>query len=104
VDVNLSSDDETDVSADHKVSAIDDAGSVGAASIEANAPVPIMAGAPDMPKSPATDQVLVPPPSSRRGRKRPPNPQIDQVMSQVELPPYHGPCSPLDLVAIEIIF
>jgi hypothetical protein len=25
-------------------------------------------------------------------------------MSQVELPPYHGPHSPLDLVAIETIF
>jgi hypothetical protein len=25
-------------------------------------------------------------------------------MSQVELPPYHSPRSPLDLVAIEIIF
>jgi hypothetical protein len=25
-------------------------------------------------------------------------------MTQMELPPYHGPKSPLDLVAIEIIF
>jgi hypothetical protein len=25
-------------------------------------------------------------------------------MTQVELPPFHGPCKPLDLVAIEIIF
>jgi hypothetical protein len=25
-------------------------------------------------------------------------------MTQIELPPYHGPRSPLDLVAIEIIF
>jgi hypothetical protein len=28
----------------------------------------------------------------------------DQVMTQIELPPYHGPQSPLDLVTIEIIF
>jgi hypothetical protein len=28
----------------------------------------------------------------------------DQVMTQIELPSYHGPRSPLDLVAIEIIF
>jgi hypothetical protein len=27
-----------------------------------------------------------------------------QVMTQIELPPYRGPKSPLDLVAIEIIF
>jgi hypothetical protein len=25
-------------------------------------------------------------------------------MTQIELPPYRGPCSPLDLVTIEIIF
>jgi hypothetical protein len=29
---------------------------------------------------------------------------IVQVMTQIELPSYHGPKSPLDLVAIEIIF
>jgi hypothetical protein len=29
---------------------------------------------------------------------------VDQVMTQVELPSYHGPRSPLDLVAIAIIF
>jgi hypothetical protein len=25
-------------------------------------------------------------------------------MTQVKLPPYHGPCIPLDVVAIEIVF
>jgi hypothetical protein len=25
-------------------------------------------------------------------------------MTQIELPPYRGPCSPLDVVSIEIIF
>jgi hypothetical protein len=29
---------------------------------------------------------------------------VDQVMSQIELPPYRGPRSPLDLIAVEIIF
>jgi hypothetical protein len=29
---------------------------------------------------------------------------IDQVMIQIELPPYRGPRRPLDLVAIEIVF
>jgi hypothetical protein len=32
------------------------------------------------------------------------NTSADQVMTQIELPPYHRPRSPLDLVAIEIIF
>jgi hypothetical protein len=31
-------------------------------------------------------------------------PPTDQVMTQFVLPPYHGPRSPLDLVAIKIIF
>jgi hypothetical protein len=31
-------------------------------------------------------------------------PLTDQVMTQIELPPYHGPRSPLDLVDVEIIF
>jgi hypothetical protein len=26
------------------------------------------------------------------------------VMTQIELPPYHGPHSPLDLVTVEIVF
>jgi hypothetical protein len=52
------------------------------------------------------------PPSRRRGRKHPPPatkwfnpiPPIDKVMTQVELPPYCGPRSPLDLIAIEFVF
>jgi hypothetical protein len=31
-------------------------------------------------------------------------PHADQVMTQVELPPFRGPCSPLDLVVVEIVF
>jgi hypothetical protein len=30
--------------------------------------------------------------------------RVDQVITQVKLPPYHGPRSPLDLVASEIVF
>jgi hypothetical protein len=33
-----------------------------------------------------------------------PTPLVDQVMTHIELPPYHGTQSPLSLVAIEIIF
>jgi hypothetical protein len=52
------------------------------------------------------------PPGGGRGCKCPPSmlrqkqplPSIDHVMTQIELPPFHGPHSPLDLVAIEIIF
>jgi hypothetical protein len=33
-----------------------------------------------------------------------PGHHADQVMYQVELPPYYGPQSPFDLVAFEIVF
>jgi hypothetical protein len=47
-------------------------------------------------------------PTSKRGHKHPlPAPKcnrpLDQVMTQIEIPPYRGPRSPLDLVAIKII-
>jgi hypothetical protein len=60
-----------------------------------------------------TDRVASPtPPVGRRRHTRlPPVPKwehaltsSDQVMIQIELPPNHGPRSPLDLVTIEIIF
>jgi hypothetical protein len=43
----------------------------------------------------------MPPPTLKCKQSKPPP---DQVMTQIELPPYHGPRSPLDLVAVEIIF
>jgi hypothetical protein len=42
-----------------------------------------------------------PPPSLKRKQSKPP---ADQVMTQIELPPYREPRSLLDLVTIEIIF
>jgi hypothetical protein len=56
-----------DVSVDLKVPATDDARNVGAATTEENAPVPIVADAPEMLKPSAVDQVPIIPPSSRRG-------------------------------------
>jgi hypothetical protein len=67
---------------------------------------------PRKPKPSVTNRVPVVPSSSGRGGKHlriivrlsDPVPQADQVMTQVELSPYHRPHSPLDLVAVEIIF
>jgi hypothetical protein len=67
---------------------------------------------PEKPKLSTVDQVLVVPPSGRHGQKRlhattrrsNSVPLADQVMTQVELPPYCRPRSPLDSIAIEIIF
>jgi hypothetical protein len=93
VDVNLSSDDDTitapkpDVPASQKASTGND---------------PISSGAPKQSDPSIADQVLtIILPTGGHGRKCPPT---DQVMTQFVLPPYHGPRSPLDLVAIKIIF
>jgi hypothetical protein len=101
-----------DVSADQKMSASDDAGDEGVSSVEPTTPGPIRSGVPEKSKPSTTNQVLVVPPSDRRGRKslhaaarrsKSVHP-VDQVMTQVELPRYHGHHHPLDSVAIEIIF
>jgi hypothetical protein len=95
-----------------KTSAGDDAGDGGVSSVEPIAPNPINSSMLKQ-SDPSTDgQVSTDvPPSGGHGHKRPPttrrnNPilQVDQVMTQVEFPPYCGPHNPLDLVAIEIIF
>jgi hypothetical protein len=118
MDINLSSDDEAvhppepDAPIDQKVLADDDIGDVKASSVEPTALGPIGSGMSETSKPSAADQVLIVPPSGRCGRKLPPPatklsnlvPPADQVMTQVELPPYRGPHSPLDLVAIEFIF
>jgi hypothetical protein len=119
VDVTLSSDDDTmhllvpDVPVDQAVSAGHDAGDDGVTLAELTAPGLISSIEPEQSKPSTAGQVLaIVPPSGRRGRKHPPLatkrsksiPSADQVMTQVELPPYHGPCCTLDLVAIEFIF
>jgi hypothetical protein len=37
-------------------------------------------------------------------QRKQPTPSADQVTIHIELPLYHGPRSPLDLVVVEIIF
>jgi hypothetical protein len=115
VDVSSGKDDvpNIDVSANKKMSVGDDVEDGGASSAKLIAPNPISFDAPEQADPSIADWVaLVVPPTGRRGRKHPlsairqnkPLPSGDQVMTQVELPPYHGPHSPLDLVVIEIIF
>jgi hypothetical protein len=104
MEVELSSDDDDvprlkpDAPTDQKVQAGDDTGDGGASSVEPTAHNLISSAI--APFAGGRGHKL-PPPATKRSRLIP---QIDQVMTQVELPPYCGPCSPLDLVAIEIIF
>jgi hypothetical protein len=119
VDVNLSSDDDAepepkpDASTVLKGSADDDDGYDGVTSAKPIAPGPISSTVPEQSDPSITDRVpAIALSTGKRGCKRPPSVTkrskpitlVDQVMSQVELPPYHGPRCPLDLVAIEIIF
>jgi hypothetical protein len=73
VDVVLSSSDEAahsptpDASTDPKVSAVDDAANMGAISIKATIPDRIGAGAPNILRSPITDQAPTIPPSGGHG-------------------------------------
>jgi hypothetical protein len=112
-----SSDEDTqsskiDVPSNRKGSTADDAGDKGTASAETLISGLIKTDAPGKPKPFVTDQASVKPPTSRRNQKCPctavkrpnPVPQADQVITQVELPPYCGPHNPLDLVIVEIIF
>jgi hypothetical protein len=96
-----------------KKSAGDDARDGGASSAEPTTPKSIRSNAPGQTDpSVANRAATTDPPVGGRRHKRPPSipkwkqalPSIDQVMIQIELPPYCGPRSPLDLVAIEIIF
>jgi hypothetical protein len=96
-----------------KKSAGDDAGDGGASSIELIAPNVIRSNAPGQAHPYVANQATAidPPVEGRRHKCPPPIPKrkqalssADQVMTQIELPPYRGPRSPLDLVVVEIIF
>jgi hypothetical protein len=93
-------------------SATDDAEDTGKTSAETVNPDPVVAGARISTRPPTTDRVQTVPASGARGQK---SPQIStkqsnqgchatQVITQIELPPYHGPQSPLDPGPSEIVF
>jgi hypothetical protein len=90
-----------------------DAEGEGASSVELIAHGLISSNASVQTDPSAADRAVPGAPStSGHKRKRPPTipnhrqtkTSTVQVMTRIELPPYHGPKSPLDLVAIEIIF
>jgi hypothetical protein len=104
------SSDEDDVM---KESAGDDAGDGAASSAELIAPNPIRSNALGQTDPSIVDRnASTDPPIGGHRRKHPPPitkrrqalPSADQVMTQIELPPYRGPRSSLDLIVIEIIF
>jgi hypothetical protein len=117
-DIDLSNSDEathspvSDAPANPKVLTTDDAANIGAIPAEAISPGSIGIGAPNPHRPPVSDSVPIVPPTGGCGRKCPhitawwsnTIPHADQVLTQVKLPPYHRPRSPLDLVAIEIVF
>jgi hypothetical protein len=100
----------TDALVSKKKSAGGDAEDEGASSTEPIAPKLISSGVLRQSNPSAAIRVAAPvPPPGKRGHKHPPpatksNRSLDHVMTQIEIPPYHGSRSPLDLVAIEIFF
>jgi hypothetical protein len=91
----------------------DDADGRGATSAEHVTPNPIDSNLLGQAHPSIVDRVEVTAPSAGRQKRKRPPPALkrkqskllaDQVMTQIELPPYRGPRSPLNLVAIEIIF
>jgi hypothetical protein len=85
----------------------DDPEDRGASSTEPIAPNPIRSDALEQAHPSVADRAAsIVPPASGHGRKRPTTtirqnqslPSVDQVMSQIELPPYCIPHSPLDLI------
>jgi hypothetical protein len=104
----------TNTSADkRKVPAGYDAEDGGASFAESIAPNRIRSNAPEQADPSVVDRAApVVPLTGGRGHKCPPPairrnqplPSADQVMTQVELPPYHRPRNPLDVIIVEIIF
>jgi hypothetical protein len=95
-----------------KKSVGDDARDGGASSTEPIAPSQIRSDTPGQTDPSVADRAAsTAPPMDGYRHKRPPPvpkwkqafPSTDQVVIQIELPLYHEPHSPLDLVAIEII-
>jgi hypothetical protein len=93
-----------------KVPAGDDAEGEGATLVEQIAPKPTSSSALELTKPSAAD-IVAPFTSGQKQKRLLPlpkrklsKPSADQVMTQIDLPPYHGPRSPLDLIPIEIIF
>jgi hypothetical protein len=91
----------------------DDAEGDGASSVKSIAPGPFGSNVSVQTNPSTADRAALGAPSAGgHKQKRPPTvpkrkqmkDSTDQVMTQMELPPYHGPKSPLDLVTIEIIF
>jgi hypothetical protein len=98
---------------EQKKSIGDDAEDGGVSSTEPITPDPISSNTLEQTDPSITNQAASSNPStSRRGHTRPsPIPKrkhalssVDQVMTQIALPPYHAPHNPLDLVVVEIIF
>jgi hypothetical protein len=115
IDVEVSSGEDDvarlDASVDKlKKSVGDDAEDGGVSLVEPIAPNPISSSMPEQ-SDPSTIVWVTAPilPSGKHGLKHPPptvrrNKPLDQVMTQIEFPPYRRPHSPLDLVVIQNIF
>jgi hypothetical protein len=91
----------------------DDTEGEGVSSAEPIAPDPISSSMSEQADPSAADRVKVVVSSTGRHTWKCPSPipkpkqsksSTDQVMTQIELPPYRGSRSPLDLVDVEIIF
>jgi hypothetical protein len=89
----------------------DDAGGMGASSVETFTSNPIGSSVAEIPRPSTTDQTTATAPSGGRQKKKrvmlstkhkQDKPPVGQVI--IELAPYRGPRSPLDLVAVEHIF
>jgi hypothetical protein len=94
-------------------SAGDDAKDGGASSTELIAANLINSTMPEQTNPSIADRATsINPSAGRRRRKHPPPapkrkqalPSTDQVMTQIELPPYRRPRNPLDLIAVDVIF
>jgi hypothetical protein len=96
-----------------KKSVDDDTEDGGASSAKPIASNPTSSNASEQTNPSIADRVAStnPPIGRRRCKRPPPVPKwkqalssVDQVMTQIELPPYRGPHNPLDLIVVGIIF